>query len=475
VPDLGSVRRRQASVLVVGTAEREVHSWLHAAGHVTRAARDAAGAHAELAEAPADLIIVDREPRGLDVAGVCRALHDDAQLGEAWMLAITAKGRMADAALNAGADDYVHRPFTRGELLARSRTGLRAVRQRSDDRLMRALMVNVPGAIYRSAWHAGHTLELISDEIERISGYPPANFVASARRTLMSIIHPEDQERVKRAIDDLTDHEEPFVLEYRIMRADGEIRWVLDRGQMVPGPGGRLWMDGAIFDITERRAAEEALRRHEIEQARTDELRASRVRIVQAADAARKKIERDLHDGAQQRLVLVSLTLKRAEALARGTPAEPSVKEAFDQLREGLAELRELAHGIHPAVLSEHGLTAALEGLVARCTVPVELRVSGKRAAPDVEAAIYFTVAEALTNVAKYAQATVARVHVEMDDGAIVAEVADDGIGGASTDAGSGLRGLADRLDALDGTLSVDSPPGGGTTIRARVPLTTGV
>jgi signal transduction histidine kinase len=172
--------------------------------------------------------------------------------------------------------------------------------------------------------------------------------------------------------------------------------------------------------------------------------------------------------------VLVSLTLKRAEALARGTPAEPSVKEAFDQLREGLAELRELAHGIHPAVLSEHGLTAALEGLVARCTVPVELRVSGKRAAPDVEAAIYFTVAEALTNVAKYAQATVARVHVETDDGAIVAEVADDGIGGASTDAGSGLRGLADRLDALDGTLSVDSPPGGGTTIRARVPLTTG-
>jgi PAS domain S-box-containing protein len=474
VPDLGSVRRRQASVLVVGAAEREVHSWLHAAGHGTRAARDAAAAREALAEAPADLIIVDREPRGLDVAGMCRALHEDAQLGEAWMLAITAKGRMADAALNAGADDYVHRPFTRGELLARSRTGLRAVRQRSDDRLMRALMVNVPGAIYRSAWHAGHALELISDEIERISGYPPANFVASSRRTLMSIIHPDDRDRVRQAVDAISDHEEPFVLEYRIVRADGEVRWVLDRGQMVPGPGGRLWMDGAIFDITDRRAAEEALRRHQIEQARTEELRASRVRIVQAADAARKKIERDLHDGAQQRLVLVSLTLTRAQALARGTPAEPTVDDASEQLKQGLAELRDLAHGIHPAVLGEHGLAAALEGLVARCTVPVELNVSRERVAPDVEAAIYFTVAEALTNVAKYAQATLARLHVDISDGAVVAEVADDGIGGASTAAGSGLRGLEDRLDALDGTLTIESPPGAGTTIRARVPLSPG-
>ena len=461
-------------MLVVGTAEREVHSWLHAAGHATRSARDATGARAELAEAPADLIIVDREPRGLDVAGVCRALHDDAQLGEAWMLAITAKGRMADAALNAGADDYVHRPFTRGELLARSRTGLRAVRQRSDDRLMRALMVNVPGAIYRSAWHAGHRLELISDEIERISGYPPANFVASARRTLMSIIHPEDQERIKRAIDELTDHEEPFVLEYRIVRADGEIRWVLDRGQIVPGPGGRLWMDGAIFDITDRRAAEEALRRHQIEQARTEELRASRVRIVEAADAARRRIERDLHDGAQQRLVALGLDVRIARKKILADPS--TAAEELDRIGEGLAEasaeLRELARGIHPAVLTERGLAAAIDALGTRAPVPVEVvEVPRERLAPSLEATAYFTVAEALTNVAKYAEASHATIRIAQVDSELVVEVADDGIGGADASNGSGLSGLADRVGASDGTLTVSSPPGRGTTIRAVVPV----
>ena len=170
-----------------------------------------------------------------------------------------------------------------------------------------------------------------------------------------------------------------------------------------------------MFDVTERRAAEEALREREVERARNDELRASRARIVEAADAARRRIERDLHDGAQQRLVLVSLTLKRAEARAKGTPAEEVLVEASEQLREGLAELRDLAHGIHPAVLGEHGLGAALDGLVARCPFPVEVRAAAERAAPAVEAAIYFTIAEALTNVAKYAQASQASVTIEVE------------------------------------------------------------
>jgi signal transduction histidine kinase len=276
---------------------------------------------------------------------------------------------------------------------------------------------------------------------------------------------------LERAVEHAAENDLSFALEYRIVRADGAVRWVLDRGQLVPGSGGRLWVDGAMFDITERRAAEEALREHEIEQARTEELRASRARIVEAADAARRRIERDLHDGAQQRLVLVSLTLKRAQARARGTPAEEIVVEASEQLREGLAELRDLAHGIHPAVLGEHGLAAALDGLVARSPIPVDVSVAPERAAPAVEAALYFTIAEALTNVAKYAQASKASVTIEIEDGTLVAEVSDDGVGGASMARGSGLRGLEDRLDAIGGTLTVHSRAGKGTTIRACAPL----
>lgn len=200
------------------------------------------------------------------------------------------------------------------------------------------------------------------------------------------------------------------------------------------------------------------------------EIDASRARIVAAADEARWRLERDLHDGAQQRLVSLALTLRRARVQARGTPAEQALAEALTQLQEALAELRDLARGIHPAVLSQRGLAAALEVLVARSSVPVEFRAPDERVAPAAEAAIYFTVAEALTNVAKHANATRARVQVDVRRGTLTAEVADDGVGGARVTASSGLRGLTDRLDALGGTLTVESPQGGGTIISARVP-----
>jgi PAS domain S-box-containing protein len=464
-------------VLVVGAVEPEVTPWLRAAGHVnTRAVRRAEEALAALEESPADLVILDREPAGLDAAGVCRVLRENLELIDPWLLAITvpARGRGADAALDAGADDYLHRPFTRGELLARARAGLRAARQRADDMLVRALLVNVPGAIYRSAWHSGHQLELISDEIERISGYPPVDFVASGKRTLLSIIHPRDRKRVMRAVATVTDETKTFVLEYRIVRPDGSVRWVLDRGQLVPGPGGRLWMDGAIFDITERREAEEALRRQEIERARTEELRASRVRIVEAADAARRRIERDLHDGAQQRLVAMGLQVRVAQKrVAKDPGAAAEFLEALGrELAETSAELRELARGIHPAVLTERGLAAAVDALAGRSAVPVEVvDVPRERLPEAVEATAYFTIAEALTNVAKYAEAALASVRVTRANGRLVVEVTDDGVGGAAAAKGSGLAGLSDRLGALDGTLSVTSPPGEGTTVRAVIPL----
>jgi signal transduction histidine kinase len=196
----------------------------------------------------------------------------------------------------------------------------------------------------------------------------------------------------------------------------------------------------------------------------------SRVRMLAAADEARRRLERDLHDGAQQRLVSLALILKRAEVQARGTPAHGAVTEALGLLEEALTELRDLARGIHPAVLGERGLAAALEGLAARSPLSVELRATRDRVAPSAEAAIYFTVAEALTNVAKHAGATSARVQVQLRDGMLTAEIADDGVGGARVTPSSGLQGLSDRLDALGGTLTVESPSGSGTIIRARVP-----
>jgi signal transduction histidine kinase len=201
-----------------------------------------------------------------------------------------------------------------------------------------------------------------------------------------------------------------------------------------------------------------------------DPIDAARARTIAAADDARRQLERDLHDGAQQRFVLASLLLKRAAARARGTRAESLLAEALEQVQRGLAELRDLAHGIHPAVLTTGGLAAALEDLAARSPLPIELRVPRERVAPAVEAAIYFTIAEALTNVAKHAHASHVQVTVDIAGATVAAEIADDGVGGAAAAAGSGLHGLTDRLDAIGGKLTIHSPRGAGTLVRAHAP-----
>jgi len=205
-----------------------------------------------------------------------------------------------------------------------------------------------------------------------------------------------------------------------------------------------------------------------------EEVRASRARIVEAADAERRRLERDLHDGAQQRLVGISLALRLASA--RLTPgADPEVDRALQQasqeLAAALSELRELGHGIHPAILTEEGLGPALESLVERASLPVTLEtVPPGRLPASVEAAAYFVVSEALANVAKHAQARRASVRASTLDGRLVVEVADDGVGGADPNGGSGLRGLADRVAALDGSLRIESAVGRGTTIHAEIP-----
>jgi signal transduction histidine kinase len=207
--------------------------------------------------------------------------------------------------------------------------------------------------------------------------------------------------------------------------------------------------------------------------ARVEELRASRSRIVDAADAERRRLERDLHDGAQQRLVSLALNLRLAGAKLDGDPeaARELLDQAAAELADATTELRELARGLHPAVLSDRGLVPALEALAGRAPVPVALEATASERLPaSVESASYFVVAEALTNVARYANASRAEVSVARENGRVEVVVADDGVGGADPEAGSGLRGLADRVAALDGSLDVDSPPGGGTVVRAVIP-----
>jgi signal transduction histidine kinase len=210
--------------------------------------------------------------------------------------------------------------------------------------------------------------------------------------------------------------------------------------------------------------------------AKVEQLSASRTRIVESGDAARRRLERDLHDGAQQRLVSLALSLRVLSARADGDPdVARQLEAARAELDQALDELRELARGIHPAILSDAGLDGAIGSLVARAPMPVTvLELPDRRLPSAVETAVYFIVAEALTNVAKYAHATETTVRVVSDDGYAIVEVCDDGVGGADPAAGSGLRGLADRVAALDGDLELDSRPGGGTTLRARMPSSDG-
>jgi signal transduction histidine kinase len=208
--------------------------------------------------------------------------------------------------------------------------------------------------------------------------------------------------------------------------------------------------------------------------ARVEELRASRQRLVEAGIAERRRLERNLHDGAQQRLVAMSLTLRLAQSRMRKDPdsAELLMAGAQEELQLALEELRELARGIHPAVLSDRGLQGALEALAGRLPIPIELSDGPELRLPaPIEAAAYFVVAEALTNVVKYAEASHASVTVERSNGHAVVEVRDDGVGGADPGRGSGLRGLADRVAALDGRLELESPPGEGTLLRAEIPV----
>ncbi len=339
--------------------------------------------------------------------------------------------------------------------------------------LLRSLTCNVPGAIYRCTLDSDWTMHLIGDEIERITGYPASDFIESRVRTYMSLVHPRDHRRVEREVWVAVQAGRPYELEYRLRTAAGDYRWVLERGCAVQGHE-REWLDGIIFDITDRRLAEERARHAQAEAAVAREVAESRRRMMRAADDARRRIERDLHDGAQQALVCALMMLRSGRRSMPGDleRAADLLQAAEGHLERGIQDLRDLAHGIHPSLLSAHGLAAALGEVAARTPVPVHVVDDlGQRLPTDVEAALYFSAAEAVTNAAKHANPSEVRVQIGRRNGAAFVRVFDDGVGGASLEQGSGLRGLCDRLATLGGTVVVTSPPGAGTSLLAEVPV----
>ncbi len=279
--------------------------------------------------------------------------------------------------------------------------------------------------------------------------------------SFLTLVAREDEFAARMAIAGAANGVPQAERESRWLMRDGGERTVAWTATPITDPSGhaRVLVSGA--DVTDRKRQEA-------------EVRASRSRIVAATDAARRRLERNLHDGAQQRLAALSLSLRLAESRLPDEPGKTLeiLASARAELAQALEELRELARGLHPNVLTDRGLGPALEALVVRSPIPVDIDVPDERFSPAIEAAAYYVVAEALANVAKYAGASCAEVRVvsDEDEEAIVIEVVDDGVGGADPTRGSGLEGLVDRVESLDGTFALTSPAGGGTRVRATIP-----
>jgi PAS domain S-box-containing protein len=316
-------------------------------------------------------------------------------------------------------------------------------------------------------WDRATDVVSFSDEQYRVYGLEPQCRHVDLD-TFLSLIHPEDRGTMRSAVGRAFRTGAPFAVEHRLAASADGTRWIAARCEVWTSDGEVVRMVGTCQDISERKRYEQAL------QDSLAEVRASRARIVEAGDLERRRVERDLHDGAQQRLVTLAMSLRIARArLGADDDSEASaiLEEIRAELQVALAELRDLARGIHPAVLTEQGLRDALESLVLRSPVPAQiLCCPSDRLGPAIETGIYYLVAEALTNAIKHAHASAVLISVCERAGIVEVELRDDGRGGAAIDSGTGLRGLADRVASLDGHLTVVSPPGGGTCVRAEIP-----
>ncbi len=287
-----------------------------------------------------------------------------------------------------------------------------------------------------------------------------------------------DEALVRRSVLEFIDPGDAYAASMTIAGAANGVTMPERESRWLRADGGHLdvaWTATAIDDVTGRRASLVLLSGVDVTERKRQEaeIRASRTRIIEAAGEARQKLERNLHDGAQQRLVSLSVSLRLAEALLDSDPegARQVISSSREELTAALEELRELARGIHPAILTDQGLAAAIEALALRAPLPVEVDLPAERLPAAVEAAAYYVVSEALTNIVKYARATRVAVTVRADENRTTVTVADDGIGGADPSLGTGLAGLRDRVEALDGTFEVTSEAAAGTRISAEMPL----
>jgi PAS domain S-box-containing protein len=338
------------------------------------------------------------------------------------------------------------------------------------------------------SWDVEADVVTLSDELFRLHGLVPQSLPSTAR-TAARQYHRGDRSAQFELVERCRRTGQPFENTHRIVRPDGTERWRQARGHAVMEDGRAVRIYGTVEDITERIEREQALRlsldesrrlaaeneslRHEVE-GQLREVRRSRSRIVRAGYETRRLLERDLHDGAQQRLTTLGLILRSAQGQL-SEDASSALVEALDdalvELQAGLSELRAMARGLHPAILTDDGLLPALEALVLRSPLAAKLSAGTLARLPGpIETTAYLVVSEALTNAGRHAAASSVLVGVEHVDETLVVTVSDDGVGGARIDRGSGLRVLADRVAALDGRLEIDSPAGSGTRLRAELP-----
>jgi PAS domain S-box-containing protein len=351
------------------------------------------------------------------------------------------------------------RPRTKPRRAANSPTVLKArVAELERERELLNAIANYAPSFLCIVDHDGRVRQGATNiAFERALGYAPAE--TGGVLFWERYVHPDEAAGVEAAIHEVIAGGPSRERDGRWLTRGGDVIDVAWTCTALPAiASGRLFLISAT-DITERTKQAEELRR-------------SRARIVAAGDDARKRLERNLHDGAQQHLIALLLSLRALRDEAADPHTSTALAAAVDELEQAVDELLELSRGIHPLGLTQQGLARAVEQLASRSHVDVTIDATPARYAPQVETAAYYVISEALANVAKFAQATRTSVRVAEEDGNLRVEVRDDGRGGADPAQGSGLRGLADRVAALDGTFSVESPTGAGTTIRAEIPLT---